>query len=219
MDDFKILDLLDKADEHIRKNETEEGKRIYQEIIDLAQTPVLKLRNLGLIYQSQGLYDKAIDKYKEALKLDEDCNLIHLRMGEIYAMERKFNEAIFHYKRSLDSSSYDELSGTCDFCGGSENEIVTVRNLKLSGLQTYGGINPLRIWVRCSNCGLVYVNPRPSKESLKKFYEAHPQSDEFGIQKTYLNRLSFLINLSSERLRIIEGYILKKGKLLDVGAV
>lgn len=73
--------------------------------------------------------------------------------------------------------------------------------------------NSMKI-VRCVNCGLIYVNPQPSKEDIKKIYKngyfnGSWQSDFLSEKKLYTPRFK-------ERLRQIIAFK-TKGKLLDVG--
>jgi len=58
-------------------------------------------------------------------------------------------------------------SVSCNLCGKLENRLITMQN-------------DYRV-VKCVNCGLVYTNPRPDRETLKKMYEGYHQrggSDE-----------------------------------------
>ena len=64
--------------------------------------------------------------------------------------------------------------------------------------------------VQCKECGLVYVNPRPSKEEIKEFYPYgyYPSGDFMTKTVKYL--------LRKEKIRQVKKYK-KRGKLLDVG--
>ena len=66
--------------------------------------------------------------------------------------------------------------------------------------------------VKCKNCGLVYLNPRPDNVEIKKYY---PQLKYYNIYKKNLS--SLLSNFSLTRLiNNIKKYK-KKGRLLDIG--
>lgn len=66
--------------------------------------------------------------------------------------------------------------------------------------------------VKCNNCGLIYVNPRPSKDEMYEFYPFwpgekvffHPDINIYTRQRTKLNLLKKYINN-------------KTGEVLDVG--
>jgi 2-polyprenyl-3-methyl-5-hydroxy-6-metoxy-1,4-benzoquinol methylase len=64
--------------------------------------------------------------------------------------------------------------------------------------------------VKCRGCGLVYVNPRPTKEEMSKFYPR----DYYGKQ----NRMAKVIvkHLLYMKIRKIMSFR-KKGRILDVG--
>lgn len=67
--------------------------------------------------------------------------------------------------------------------------------------------------VRCTNCGLVYLNPRPSKEALMKLYNGYHRrngKDEHiwaMLMKKNFRNISSLLNRTFP----------KKGSLLDIG--
>ena len=78
--------------------------------------------------------------------------------------------------------------------------------------------------VRCNNCGLKYINPRPSEEDIADFYpetyswketlEANSKITAFirKLEKTYRYHL-----LRFEAKKVIEQSGKTSGKLLDVG--
>jgi SAM-dependent methyltransferase len=74
--------------------------------------------------------------------------------------------------------------------------------------------------VRCKNCGFVYVNPRPTSEELKDFYQ-NPSyykgggGTDYGYPN-YLEEKETYENQSRERLSIIERFI-RPARLLDLG--
>jgi len=62
--------------------------------------------------------------------------------------------------------------------------------------------------VRCTECGMVYVNPRLTLEELEDFYETHYHE--------YLDTLSFDVERKKGAINWIRKYQ-KTGRLLDVG--
>lgn len=64
--------------------------------------------------------------------------------------------------------------------------------------------------VKCSNCGLVYINPRPEEKNIFKYYNF----DYYGTSSFLSDLFSKLSNLY--KIRKIKKYK-NKGKILDVG--
>ena len=60
--------------------------------------------------------------------------------------------------------------------------------------------------VKCKRCGLIYVNPRPTKKEIGKYYPATYWSENIDPEKSH----GYIYKL------ILDG--IKKGKVLDVGA-
>ena len=90
---------------------------------------------------------------------------------------------------------YEEVL-LCDLCGGAKKRVVDVK----------GNI------VQCTNCGLKFVNPRPSQEEISKIYnwsyENCPGWTEIKPEAQLIYK---------KRFRFVERFI-RQGKLLDIGA-
>lgn len=122
----------------------------------------------------------------------------------------------------------------CALCGQNNNTILFEgkdRRCKMPGKFNI---------VKCKNCGLVYINPRPTKNEIKKFY---PENYEFyrqievnenqslsfwqhtkelivktnigGELKIIKDRLDNILLGEIPKIRRLEG--IKKGKVLDLG--
>lgn len=90
----------------------------------------------------------------------------------------------------------------CQLCGGDQSEEV----ISFKGSR----------YVRCCNCGLVYLNPRPPPDYLDKFYKG---SESFTIDihkdpypETAAYQFRFSINIKT-----INKFQQNKGRLLDIG--
>ena len=58
--------------------------------------------NLGIVYYKKKLYDKGIEEYKEAIRIDPDCAEAHLGLGLAYYGEKGlYDEAIEEYKEAI----------------------------------------------------------------------------------------------------------------------
>ena len=72
-------------------------------------------------------------------------------------------------------------------------------------------------YVQCKDCGLVYLNPRPSKDFLLDMY----RGDEHHLmdpRKRPTEEEDLYINRFSERLKDINRLRQKKGRILDIGS-
>lgn len=69
-------------------------------------------------------------------------------------------------------------------------------------------------YVKCSSCGMVYVNPVLKKESAHLFYE-----NEDSYTQVLLNDLQLSLDRKKFQygLDLLEEYLPRKGKMLDVG--
>lgn len=79
--------------------------------------------------------------------------------------------------------------------------------------------------VKCTNCGLIYINPRLKEKSLHEIYKKeYYRNAEFKNSSTqslfgydlYIEEKEDIVNTFKRRLRVIEKYK-KHGKLLDIG--
>ncbi len=97
-------------------------------------------------------------------------------------------------------------SVSCALCG--KDDLIPVLESKDYRFKASSQVFCL---VQCDNCGLVYVNPRPTREEIGKFYpdEGYYQENESLANK--YNRL-----LRNSKVRKIEKFS-KKGNILDIG--
>ena len=102
---------------------------------------------------------------------------------------------------------------SCILCGGSETRLAYMGRDRL-GVAS----EPFSI-VRCQQCGLLFLNPRPTKEEIGSYYPYSEYKDEFAPaiddEPSLLRRLNRLYHTekmcrSLERVKV-------GGRLLDVG--
>lgn len=101
--------------------------------------------------------------------------------------------------------SVEVLSG-CPICNDSESVIMATPAIKI-GEGVFGeGIKSFKL-VKCRNCGLEFVNPRPSREILERFYgtPGYPAHEASNSALVSSFRVNFL------------GTLLPKSRLLDYG--
>lgn len=102
------------------------------------------------------------------------------------------------------------MSVTCDICGGTHQELMFTGSDRLFGIE---GEFPL---VRCQDCGLIFVSPRPTYAEMARFY---PQDDydlynkAAGLKDRSMDELGRLLG---PRKGKIDKYQ-PAGRLLDIG--
>lgn len=159
------------------------------------------------------------------LIINESVDLL-LKLGNLFNQYGLFRSAFITFsKASVKSDSYKQIENfthntvpydeeivTCDVCG-IDNEIYHIKTL--SGKYTYNLFNPVRIWRKCKNCGLLYVSPRPAIKVLPEFYKnVYRNTDRI---KSELNRINHLTILSRERLEKMRSISPESSSLLDIG--
>lgn len=97
----------------------------------------------------------------------------------------------------------------CDFCNSEKSHKIHV------GIKFQENFQ----YVKCSNCGLIYLNPRPTRNDILKYYP-----DEYGpYQKAVKEEGNILIrfmrrrNVSKKRKWIEKISNIKNGEILDIG--
>lgn len=101
-------------------------------------------------------------------------------------------------------------AGACDICGGRHHDLLFVAHDRLFGIE---GEFPL---LRCQDCGLVFISPRPSFEEMGRYY---PQEDydlynkAAGMTEKSMEQLG---RLQGPRKGCIDKYR-TGGRLLDIG--
>jgi 2-polyprenyl-3-methyl-5-hydroxy-6-metoxy-1,4-benzoquinol methylase len=97
----------------------------------------------------------------------------------------------------------------CNLCGADD----TITLYVTKGKSKFSYPHPLP-YVKCTQCGLVYTNPRPPKEIIEEQYESEHYRDQ--LPKDAARYLRKILTNSVNRLVFVEKY--KKGsRLLDVG--
>ncbi|RJQ27342.1 class I SAM-dependent methyltransferase [Candidatus Parcubacteria bacterium] len=99
---------------------------------------------------------------------------------------------------------------TCDFCG-SERASLFIDDLSDTTNFTEGKFT----LVECNECGLIYLNPRPSFKILGKYYNDDYYEKETG-KRFNSSAESILDALRSLRVNYIRRYR-RQGEILDIG--
>ena len=100
----------------------------------------------------------------------------------------------------------------CNLCGANDTELVYVEKDRLMKLP-----GSFRL-VRCRQCGLLYINPRPTLEEIGIYYP-----EQYGPYKvTRENQQSWIARVDHsygywKRARLVDGAYPQGGRILDVG--
>lgn len=95
---------------------------------------------------------------------------------------------------------------SCHFCGS-------------NNYNNYDSSNDWNI-VKCSKCGHLYTNPRPKAEDLPNYYAEEYFKDERHFDQYYNDDGTVKEEAAdfSNRIVMIEHHVLKRGKILEIGA-
>ena len=89
------------------KGRDDETAKQWEKALDFSQNPKYIMclstvyNSLGTSYLRKGLYDLAIQKYKEAIKLNPEIALMHNNLAMAYEKKGLFDEAIKEYQKAL----------------------------------------------------------------------------------------------------------------------
>jgi SAM-dependent methyltransferase len=96
----------------------------------------------------------------------------------------------------------------CNLCGGSDVEVIGVRDR--DG-------HPLRTTI-CRQCGLVWSNPRPGEEAVRRYYSSEYRLDYKGRATPSLRHIARSGRGALNRYRTLAPYLKRGDRILDAGA-
>ncbi len=96
----------------------------------------------------------------------------------------------------------------CDLCGSNDSEII-YKNLVDNYLFKPGLFN----YVRCQNCGQIYLNPRPLKTAIPGYYKG--EYIPYGARNFFIMFLKKILWLPDKLF--IDSTLTKGGKILEIG--
>jgi SAM-dependent methyltransferase len=100
----------------------------------------------------------------------------------------------------------------CNMCGSNHTELAMI------GVDRLHGLNGTFRLVRCRQCGLFYLNPRPEPDELHNYYPTDyiPYTTAIEDETSFFKRLDRRYGLY-KRCRVIVSCFDRPGRLLDVG--
>jgi hypothetical protein len=81
---------------HWRNNFT-----LYEHALKVTANNYVAYNNLGAAFQSEGMFDEAIDHYQRALRIRPDYFFAHCNLGSALQSQGRFSEAAGHYQYAL----------------------------------------------------------------------------------------------------------------------
>lgn len=97
---------MTKGNNKIALSKYRDALKIYDQIGKLPEKATC-LNNIGLLYESQGILDQALEFYNQALEIDEiQGDLLNKaislsNIGRIYESQKKFGPALKYFKEAL----------------------------------------------------------------------------------------------------------------------
>ncbi|GAB6107666.1 class I SAM-dependent methyltransferase [Fusibacter bizertensis] len=154
---------------------------------------------LYLAWSANGIKD-----YENAIRFHNEALNRNIKFGDIARGKSDY------------TGDYLEETVCCPGCESEDFDIVNVANQSVSE-DNRGLINPIRVWVKCKNCQLIYGNPVPAEAILNKYYSIIAKEKFGGIYGNIDERFEYLVAMSNRRLEKIESYSNGVGSLLDIG--
>lgn len=96
----------------------------------------------------------------------------------------------------------------CNLCGSSDVEVL--------GDRDRDG-HPLRTTI-CRACGLVWSNPRPGEEEVRRYYSSEYRLDYKGQATPSMRHVARSGRGALNRYRVLAPYLTRAGRILDAGA-
>ncbi len=96
----------------------------------------------------------------------------------------------------------------CNLCGGSDVEVIGDRDRDGNSLRT----------TICRACGLVWSNPRPSEDEVRRYYSREYRLDYKGQSTPSLRHIARSARGALNRYRALAPYINDGDRILDAGA-
>lgn len=187
MSDLK--DLIGQGSALLKEGKLDRAEKVFADVLSRIPDEVHALKYTGIIHLKRGNKASAKDYFLKVTTLKDDADAYYL-LGEIYNENSEFDNALTFHKKSLSADpskadiigrkfplkdNYDETVISCRLCGSNDYKTVWVGNQSSMALN-YGVINPLRTWVKCSECGFIFANPCPTEKALNLWWHHYSVS-------------------------------------------
>jgi 2-polyprenyl-3-methyl-5-hydroxy-6-metoxy-1,4-benzoquinol methylase len=101
-----------------------------------------------------------------------------------------------------------ECAFPCNLCGGADIDVIGERDRDGRALRT----------TICRACGLVWSNPRPSEEQVRRYYASEYRLDYKGVATPSLRHIARSGRGALNRYRALAPYLQRGHRILDAGA-
>ena len=99
---------LAEANKLYEEQKYDEALGVYQELRDKYIDNALAWYGMGAIFYANKMYDKAIDKFQTAIKLDPNFSTAMYWLGNAYEKNGDKQEAVKYWKMALEKNSKNE---------------------------------------------------------------------------------------------------------------
>ncbi|QEE16248.1 tetratricopeptide repeat protein [Promethearchaeum syntrophicum] len=205
------------------------------------------LNNLGYIYYKKGNFNKAVEYFKNSIKIDENLNKFgktaaaYINLGNIYLKKHQYKESIFNYKKIIEYSAKSKISS--EYLSTAYNNIGSAYDAlnekkkaseyyekALSIDEKHGNISSKAAIL--NNIGESYREKGDFQTALKYFNDSLKIRESMGTQHemaTVLNNIAYIksslgeykeaLEFYTKALRIDEKYNDIEGKLLRLNNI
>lgn len=162
-------------------------------------------RQLGVVYQSQGKNDKAIEAYEESVRINPNQVEIHLELGKLHASQGQIDKSIHAYKRVTELEpnfflAHGNLAELYALAGVYDEAIVSAK--KAIELQP-------NLWLAHYTLGSIYLDKEQSEDAIKSFEKAielNPNSplpyNNLGIAYTELKKYDEAVSVFKQAIQV-----------------
>lgn len=101
-----------------------------------------------------------------------------------------------------------QCAAPCDLCGSSEVDEISLKERDWSRLRT----------VICRRCGLVYTDPRPDNDEIRRYYEHHYRLDYQSTWQPKPKHVYRAGKVAAARINKLAPILQPTHRILDIGA-
>ncbi|HAK88148.1 MAG TPA: hypothetical protein DCP24_03565 [Nitrospiraceae bacterium] len=231
MNDLK--DLIRQGSVLFKEGKLDMAEKVFANVLSREPDEIHALKYMGIINLKLGDKVSARDYFLKITTFQDDADAYYF-LGEIYNENNEFDNALTSHKKSFSADplkadiigkkfpfkdNYDETVINCILCGSDNYKTAWVGNQSSMALN-YGVINPLRTWVKCSECGFIFANPCPTEKALNLWWHHYSVPKKDMRSWKYFSSdvvITKNIEVAASRIKTIQKYC-GIGKLFEIGA-
>ncbi len=179
-------------EEAYKKSQEEESEALEEEIKQKDNKSAIDYFLLGIIYYQSKEYDKAIEAYEEAVKINPKDDSAYNNMGSAYANKKEYDKAIEAYKKAIEiNPKYDSAYYNMGIAYDDKKEY----DKAIDAFEKAIEINP-KYADAYNNMGNAYYNKKEYDKAIevyKKAIEINPKYADayYNMGITYSNKKEY----------------------------